>query len=118
MRLLSLLVSFFDDLLDYADATLTQVVLLSHVSSARELEVTVDGQWVATPLAPAVSTMIMAKTGLLHPPACAAAVIFLAGDPLVSFASKVVAGNDFAHQVRNMGWLFIVIPVTFDCVVI
>ena len=34
-------------------------------------------RWVATPLAPAVATFIQSKVGLLHPPSCAAAVIFM-----------------------------------------
>ena len=38
------------------------------------------------------------QVGLLHPPACAAAVIFMEGEP----------------EIKNMDWLFVICPVLLD----
>jgi len=55
-------------------------------------------KWFAISLVPALSIAIMAVTGLIHPPAGACSVIYISGD---------------AH-VKNMHWLFLVIPVLAD----
>mmetsp|Transcript_22976 Transcript_22976/g.35941 ORF Transcript_22976/g.35941 Transcript_22976/m.35941 type:complete len:156 (+) Transcript_22976:2-469(+) len=57
-------------------------------------------QWVANALVPALSTGLMTKVGLIHPPAGACATIYITGD----------------DQVKNMGWMFFCIPVLVDCV--
>lgn len=59
-------------------------------------------RWVATPLAPALTILIQSKVGLLHPPACAAAVIFMEGEA----------------EIKNMDWLFVLCPVLLDCVLL
>jgi len=59
-------------------------------------------RWVATPLAPAFGILIQLKMGLLHPPACAAAVIFMEGEP----------------EIKNMDWLYVVCPVLLDSILL
>jgi len=45
----------------------------------------------------------MSYTGTTHPPAAACATVFIA---------------DRTGVVKNLGWLFILFPVLFDCVII
>lgn len=57
--------------------------------------------WVAIAIAPACTVFMMAKLGLIHPPAVATCVIYL---------------NDI-NRFRSQGFLFIVAPLLMDCVV-
>lgn len=56
-------------------------------------------QWIANALVPAVTTAIMTRMGLIHPPAGACATIYISGN----------------KQIKNLGWMFFVAPVLLDC---
>jgi len=55
--------------------------------------------WVAQALAPALAIFVMAKVGLIHPPACASCVIYLNGYP----------------EHKDLGWMYICSPVLLSC---
>lgn len=56
-------------------------------------------QWIACALAPAITIAIMAKLGLIHPPAVATCVIYL---------------NDI-DRFKQLDWLFLAAPLMLDC---
>mmetsp|Transcript_37609 Transcript_37609/g.88504 ORF Transcript_37609/g.88504 Transcript_37609/m.88504 type:complete len:773 (+) Transcript_37609:118-2436(+) len=61
----------------------------------------VDGipKWVAVAVVPAIASALMAKLGLIHPPAAACSVIYIAGNA----------------RVKALGWLFLAMPVLLNC---
>mmetsp|Transcript_757 Transcript_757/g.1211 ORF Transcript_757/g.1211 Transcript_757/m.1211 type:complete len:463 (+) Transcript_757:2-1390(+) len=58
-------------------------------------------EWIGAAIAPAITTGLMTKFGLLHPPAVAVTVLYITSD----------------EQVKGLGWMFFATPVLFDCFV-
>jgi len=60
-------------------------------------------QWVANALVPTLGIVSMSYTGTTHPPAAACATVYI---------------FDSTGVVKNLGWMFILFPVLFDCIIV
>lgn len=79
------------------DAQTTVRSLLSAPLTATALGVLqVLPKWIALALAPATAIALSQRAGVLHPPAGAAALIFISGGPAIT----------------DLGWMYLLLPLT------